>query len=183
MTIITTLHDRTAQYKAMVGTLPSAELVVVVDKNVGGILAVVAAAKLPFNLGRWRNVGAAKAGTDELFFCDVDMLLPPIFLAEYNARVKPGVVWFPECRNIKQDGTVESGWRASGYGNCGIMREDFEKAGRYSEEFTRWGKEDTDFRQRCEKAGLEIIRDQLPGFFHQWHSTDPEFLNKHRGQA
>ena len=186
MTIITTECDRLMHYRQMYDTIPwdeGAELVVVHNEETYGFTrhhGEFVHAPMPFNLGQWRNIGAAAAECDELFFCDVDMLLPPTFLPEYKRRMAPGVVWFPQCRNLRADRTCEDQWRTSGWGNCGISREDFEKVGGYSEDFHRWGKEDTEFRERCKKAGLEILRDELPGFFHQWHSLEDSFLNKHR---
>ncbi len=120
-------------------------------------------AALPFNLARWRNLGAMRANRDILFFCDADMLLPPTFARECRKNVSLGQVWFPMCIDMMEDGGAEPDWRESAWGNCGIMRADFEKTGGWNEGRTTGGKEDGDFRDKVRDGGLTVVRKHLDG--------------------
>ena len=184
ISLITTYCDRPRQLAQFRNTMSGFCEVVIVKVRMGwrGLWGdVVVGAELPFNLAAWRNLGAKAASGAILFFCDVDMLLPPTFAAECRKNVKPGHVWFPMCLDLSEDGTPEPAWRETGFGNCGIMREDFEKLGGWNEARHEWGKEDGDFRDKVRDAGMTIVRKKLYGLFHQWHPTTPEFLNKYRG--
>lgn len=144
---------------------------------------------------RTRSLQLAQPVDDDLvFFVDCDMVLPPDFSARVRTYVKPGHAFFPVCyslyRNapmeVRGDGppyhqsgaTANGWWRESGRGNCGFVVSDLHKIGGWDGRRwgTRYGREDDDVYWRA-KNFLEVHRERVPGFFHQWHPKPPEQQN------
>lgn len=137
---------------------------------------------------------AAPAEHDLVFFVDCDMVLPPDFSQRVRTHVTPGHAYFPVCYSLyrnaplevrgdgppyHQNGSTANGWwRESGRGNCGFVASDLGKIGGWDGKRwgTRYGREDDDVYWRA-KNFLEVYRERVPGFFHQWHPKPPEHQN------
>jgi hypothetical protein len=132
---------------------------------------------------------------DLVFFLDCDMVLPPDFSDRVRTHVKTGQAYFPICYSLYEgapmevttDGqpyrratgsTANGWWRESGRGNCGFVAEDFYEMGGWNGERwgTRYGREDDDVYWRAVQA-MQVTRERVPGFFHQWHPKPPEAQN------
>lgn len=132
---------------------------------------------------------------DLVFFLDCDMVLPPDFSDRVRIHVKTGQAYFPICYSLYEGapmvvttdgqpyrraaGSPANGWwRESGRGNCGFVAEDFYELGGWNGERwgTRYGREDDDVYWRAFQT-MEVVRERVPGFFHQWHPKPPEAQN------
>ena len=49
-------------------------------------------------------------------------------------------------------------------------------------EYNTWGKEDDDFFARLSSLA-EVVREEVPGFYHQWHPNDIEWKDRYSAQA
>ena len=130
---------------------------------------------------RGLNAAAAVASGEIVFFIDADMAIPKDFCERLRQRVLPGWAYFPICYSLHEGSGCEESqpgwWRTSGFGMCGFMADDF-RALRWSEAFTRWGREDNDIFARA--AGtLQIYRERCPGLFHRWHPDDLTFKERY----
>ena len=124
----------------------------------------------PFSRGRGLNLAAAAAQGDVLFFTDADVAVGTQLLVALERHVSTGHAFFPVLFSY-DDATHNTGWwRHTGFGNCAIARADYEAAGGWPE-YTRWGREDDDFHERV-TAVCDVIREEVRGFFHQWHPED-----------
>lgn len=137
----------------------------------------------------------AQPFTDDLvFFVDCDMVLPPDFSDRVRTHVQLGQAYFPICYSLYEgapmevngDGrphsrstgsTANGWWRESGRGNCGFHAEDFYELGGWNGERwgARYGREDDDVYWRAYRT-IDVVRERVPGFFHQWH---PKPLEEH----
>jgi hypothetical protein len=68
-------------------------------------------------------------------------------------------------------------WRHQGFGNCFVSRDVFESAGRFPE-YNYWGREDVDFFEKV-AAVQSVVREEVEGFYHQWHPNDFEWKNRY----
>lgn len=107
---------------------------------------VRAAGKSGFNLCDARNLGAAAAVSDWLFFVDADIRLAKGMLGKLRKRLAPGGFYLPEWI----EGTPIDIW-----GSCACPRGTYEALEGYDEVFEGWGADDEDFYHRMESAGLE----------------------------
>jgi glycosyltransferase involved in cell wall biosynthesis len=99
-----------------------------------------------FNLCDARNLGAAAATSDWLFFVDADIRLAKGMLGKLRKRLKPGGFYMPEWVR----GTPIDIW-----GSSVSPRLTYEELEGYDEVFEGWGADDEDFYHRMESAGLE----------------------------
>lgn len=132
---------------------------------------------------------------DLVFFVDCDMVLPVDFSQRVRTHVKPGQAYFPVCYSlyegappeINTDGrpfcraagsSANGWWRESGRGNCGFVAEDFYELGGWNSDRwgPRYGREDDDVYWRAVQI-MEVVRERVPGFFHQWHAKVSEPIN------
>lgn len=139
---------------------------------------------LPFHKTAALNQLAREARGERLFFLDADMLVPRDFLVQLQRRVSRKRAWFPICYSLHEGrpATQTAGhgwWRKTGFGNCGLLAEDFHRLGGWDEQFRSWGKEDDDLYHRCRRHGITIQRERYEGFFHQWHPNDLAFKNRY----
>jgi hypothetical protein len=144
---------------------------------------------------RNKSMTAANPAVDDLvFFVDCDMVLPLDFSQRVRTHVKLGHAYFPVCYSLyrnaplevrgdgppynKNGSTANGWWRESGRGNCGFVVSDFFKLGGWDGQRwgPRYGREDDDVYWRAYRA-LEVYRERVPGFFHQWHPKPPEEKN------
>ena len=70
-----------------------------------------------------------------------------------------------------------SWWRHEGLGTCFVTRDLFARAGRWPE-YKSWGKEDDHFYDRVRALGA-VVRDEVPGYFHQWHPNDVQWKDRY----
>lgn len=132
---------------------------------------------------------------DLVFFVDCDMVLPADFSERVRTHVKPGQAYFPVCYSLYEGAPMEvtvdgppyrrtpgskanGWWRESGRGNCGFVASDFYKLGGWDGQRwgDRYGREDDDVYWRAIQT-MEVIRERVPGFFHQWHPKPREEQN------
>lgn len=132
---------------------------------------------------------------DLVFFVDCDMVLPPDFSDRVRRHVKTNQAYFPICYSLYENapmvvrdngrpftrapGSAANGWwRDSGRGNCGFVAEDFYALGGWNGQRwgARYGREDDDVYWRAHKQ-MEIVRERVLGFFHQWHPRPQETQN------
>jgi hypothetical protein len=123
-----------------------------------------------FSRGRGLNEAARAAKGDVLFFTDADCLTCPELFNAGIRHVNQGAAFFPVLYSYLDPEHREGWWRHSGFGNCILPRHVWEQANGWPE-YNTWGKEDEDFLKRV-SAIAEIVREEVPGFFHQWHPED-----------
>ena len=121
------------------------------------------------------NAAVLQCSAPYVFICDADMSLPVDFVDQFKRNVAPGKAWFPVCFSLRKgkprEITVLNGWwRDTGFGMAGFFREDFVKIGGLGLRFTKWGGEDADLFERCEKAGFSVVRENCEGLYHNWHA-------------
>lgn len=143
--------------------------------------------KINRSMGRNLCAESSRAGaTDIMFFIDADMLVPVDFCRIIRENVKPGQCFFPICYSLHQGcpavvkgntshwkknaAAIANGWwRKEGWGNFGILREDYAKLGEWDVHIGKtYGGEDNNIRDRAGKL-FHVSRFNCPGFFHQWH--------------
>jgi glycosyltransferase involved in cell wall biosynthesis len=130
-----------------------------------------------FSRGRGRNVAAQFSSGDALLFLDADSILCEAVLTRGLELLSEAKSFFPILYSFRNPEHTDGWWRRFGFGNCVVSREVFEKSGGWPE-FTQWGKEDDLFYARvC--ALTPVVREEVPGFFHQWHPEDVEWKDSH----
>lgn len=133
-----------------------------------------------FSRGRGLNVAAGVARGNALFFTDADVLFARDVFDLGLRRIHDGHAYFPVLYSF-DDATHTSGWwRHEGYGNCFVSRGTFEAAGRWPE-YDTWGREDDEFFAAVERCSA-VEREQVPGFFHQWHPEDILWKDRYAGR-
>jgi len=115
-------------------------------------------------------MAAAAAAADTLLFTDADSLLSRALIETGLQCLAGGKAFFPVLYSFDGPEHQTGWWRHEGYGNCMISRTTFDGAGRWPE-YRSWGKEDNVFVARV-SAVAEVVREEVPGFFHQWHPED-----------
>jgi hypothetical protein len=130
-----------------------------------------------FSRGRGRNAAAQAANSDQLFFLDADCLISEFLLQRTAEVLASGSAYFPILYSYSDPQHLTGWWRHKGFGNCMISRDAFELAGRFPE-YDYWGREDVDFFDSV-AAIQEIVREEIEGFYHQWHPNDFEWKNRY----
>jgi len=166
-TIATTVHNRTQLFgnalASWIKHKPADAALVVVDWD-GHTYPRTTTLHLQgmFSLGQSRNV-ALQACTTELFvWLDADMLIPTSFFPTLLTPLKQGKACFPMYDIQEENGTCR--FVGKGWGNCAFPTKAVQ--GRW-EENTRWGGEDTAFKNSLK---IPIWREHIKGFVHQWHT-------------
>jgi hypothetical protein len=172
----------------LAGSLKVALLTGLVSMTNGGLLApgAVKAAgdtpvqvievKGPFSRGRGRNAAAAAARGDVLLFLDADTLLCETVLTAGLEHLRGGRSYFPVLYSFKEPEHQTGWWRHFGFGNCMVTRKTFELSGGWPD-YSQWGNEDDDYFARV-SAVTEVVREEVPGFFHQWHPEELEWKDQ-----
>jgi glycosyltransferase involved in cell wall biosynthesis len=136
----------------------------------------------PFNRARGLNAAAASASGELLFFLDADIVLPRGLCSALCGNTAPGQAYFPVCYSLREsslpDVSADGWWRYTGYGLCGIHRNDYAVLN-WDEAFTSWGREDNDLFCRT-RAKLRIVRERCPGLLHLWHPDTLAFKNRYQ---
>jgi len=123
-----------------------------------------------FSRGRGRNVAAEAASGDALLFLDADSIFCSRVLEAGLEYLGQGKAFFPIVYSFDGQEHVTGIWRRFGFGNCMVSRQMFRRSGGWPE-FSRWGKEDDEFYARIFELA-DVVREDVPGFFHQWHPDD-----------
>ena len=123
-----------------------------------------------FSRGRGLNVAARAARGDALLFLDADILLAKAVLVRGSEHVRAGRAYFPVIYSYEDPEHSTGSWCRPGYGNCMVSRQHFTAAGEWPE-YPKWGGEDDDFHASI-RALTEVVREDVPGFFHQWHPDE-----------
>jgi glycosyltransferase involved in cell wall biosynthesis len=120
-----------------------------------------------FCRGKGRNRAAKAARGEGLFFVDADCTIETSVCAAASRCVEQGMAYFPVVYSYDSPAHTTGWWRHTGYGNCALPREVFERTGGWPE-YDRWGKEDDDFFAKVSSL-VAVVRQETPGFYHQWH--------------
>lgn len=129
-----------------------------------------------FSRGRGLNVAAKAALGDCLFFLDSDALVGEDVLEWGIATVRKGNAYFPVPYSFNDPEHRSGYWRHSGFGHCMLSKQAFDNLGGWPE-YSSWGSED-DFWGKV-KASLPVVREEVSGFYHQWHPDDIDFKNRY----
>jgi len=135
----------------------------------------------PFSRGKGLNAAAKAAKGKYLFFLDADVLISREVIStgiEYLNRDK---VFFPVVYSFDSPEHITGWWRYEGFGNCMVTKSMFNETMGWPE-YKAWGKEDNDFYAKI-KSYAEIVRESIPGFYHQWHPDDLIWKNRYAEKA
>jgi hypothetical protein len=130
-----------------------------------------------FSRGRGLNAAATFASGSELFFLDSDALVCRKLFLDGLTAAQQGKAYFPVLFSFNSPTHQSGWWRHEGFGHVLLKRELYLKAGGWPE-YTKWGKEDDDFVASLMKI-TEIVREEVPGFYHQWHPEEILWKNRY----
>jgi glycosyltransferase involved in cell wall biosynthesis len=130
-----------------------------------------------FSRGRGRNAVADAAQADWLFFLDADCLISEQVLQLGTGALRSEKSFFPILYSYADADHCSGWWRSEGFGNCMLTRDVFERAGRFPD-YVHWGEEDVHFFDHV-AAISDVVRQQVEGFYHQWHPNDFEWKNRY----
>jgi len=133
--------------------------------------------KGPFSRGRGRNAAAAAARGNALLFLDADSVLCPLLLESGRRYLLQDKAFFPIVYTFNEPEHRTGWWRDKGYGNCMVTRSMFDRAGGWPE-YQMWGREDEEFFHKI-SATVAVVREEVPGFFHQWHPEEIVWKNRY----
>lgn len=100
-----------------------------------------------FNISRARNLGAAAASSEWLFFVDADILLKPTLGDALRGGLKPGSYYQPATQASNTGSQI--------YGSFACTAADFARIAGYDEVIEGWGREDKDLYLRLQLAGVK----------------------------
>jgi glycosyltransferase involved in cell wall biosynthesis len=100
-----------------------------------------------FNVGRARNLGAAAASSEWLFFVDADIGLAPNLTSAMRREIEPGRFYRPLLKRGAVTGQA--------YGTFCCRAEDFAAVEGFDEVIEGWGYEDRDLYERFGLLGLK----------------------------
>jgi hypothetical protein len=129
-----------------------------------------------FNAGYGRNIAAEKSSHDYIFFLDADMILPQEILEDAINYLNEGKIFFPISREQHSLEVL-----SSGFGNFAISKKQYISIGNWRQK-RKWGKEDTDYYNRCIESRNEVVREFYFDFIHQWHPPKHGWPNQNRKQ-
>jgi glycosyltransferase involved in cell wall biosynthesis len=100
-----------------------------------------------FNISRARNLGAAAAKSEWLFFVDADILLGPQLGDALRTGLQPGNFYQPAAKASNSGSQI--------YGSFACTAADFAAIGGYDEVIEGWGREDKDLYLRLMLHGVQ----------------------------
>lgn len=134
-----------------------------------------------FSRGKGLNEAARVAKGNYLFFADADLLLSPELIDKGIQSLKGNKAFFPVVYSFEGHEHQMGWWRYEGFGNCMITKDMFYQVNGWPE-FKIWGKEDDDFYSKI-KLVAEVVREEVPFFYHQWHPDDLIWKNRYAENA
>eukprot|EP00736_Rhodelphis_marinus_P001088 Rmarinus@m.12877 len=134
----------------------------------------------PFTRTGSLNLGAEKIPDPKaiIFMCDLHLEIPHLLFDYVRRHTIEGTQAFAPMVVRLQPGRTphdpEGGWENAGYGLFAMYMSDFKKVGEYnSDEFNvHRGGEDIDLLDRVLRAGYEVDRLRVPGFYHFYHTQE-----------
>jgi GR25 family glycosyltransferase involved in LPS biosynthesis len=118
-----------------------------------------------FSRGHGLNIAGDNAKYDKIFFFDIDMIFSQEIIKE-SVLLDNKTAYFPVFCYLKMDKSIGN-WENLSWGNVCVSKEIFNNV-RW-QEYTTWGREDSEFRENIKKHGFKIKRNKVYGFLHQWH--------------
>ena len=131
----------------------------------------------PFSRGQGLNAAAKAAKGDVLFFVDADAVLCRTLLTSGLQYLREGKAYFPVLYSFDDAEHRSGAWMHKGYGHCMVTRAMYKRAGGWPE-YDEYGKEDEDFFSQI-SSFLVVVREEVPGFYHQWHPTNIAWKNQY----
>jgi GT2 family glycosyltransferase len=126
----------------------------------------------PWRHGRAFNIGIkANEQADVIFTVGGDLIYPPNFIEAALDLWKPGVLITSTLVRPSREGLLKPS-KDCYYGTLAMAaKEKFFEIRGYEEDYTHWGREDTDLVERLKRSGLEArCLDNIPGW-HQHHES------------
>lgn len=127
-----------------------------------------------FDRGRGRNILAHNSqGSNILFFIDADMMIQPELINRALDVMKDKDIYYPVCRYyLNPYRTLMTGYIHTARGNFFITRNAWNRTLGFKEG-EGWGKEDTRFYEQVKVKGrFNIVSEESPYIFHQWHPQE-----------
>lgn len=131
----------------------------------------------PFSRGRGLNIAAHAAKGDLLFFLDADALLSLDLVEACVSHANADRAYFPILFSFDDPAHLSGHWVDFGYGHCALKTKLFQRTAGWPE-YKSWGGEDDDFYADV-AARASVRREQVPGFYHQWHPDDLLWKNRY----
>jgi len=129
--------------------------------------------KQDFHRARVYNQAISMAKHEYFFATDADISLPENLVELVNKYVSNKIAWFPICFNLnkeaksKQDGN----WLNSGYGLFADSKYQFQKVGKYNEQYLSWGGEDKELFLNYYLHRRLVYRNKCNRLFHNYHDS------------
>jgi glycosyltransferase involved in cell wall biosynthesis len=142
---------------------------------------ILTIAESPFSRGKGLNRAAQAAKGEVLLFLDADSLLCESVIAKGLECVRQGKAYFPIDFSFDEPSHESGWWKQEGFGTCMLGKDVFASAGGWPE-YNSWGKEDEHFFTRI-RFLVEVAREEVPGFYHQWHPTDIAWKDRYGGRS
>lgn len=134
-----------------------------------------------FSRGKGLNEAAKHAKGNYLFFLDADMLVSHEVIANGLRYLDENKAYFPVVFSFDHIDHISGRWIHEGFGNCMVTKGMLHAALGWPE-YLAWGKEDNDFYSKI-KCLTEVVREEVPGFYHQWHPDDLIWKNRYAAKA
>jgi hypothetical protein len=150
-------------------------------KAVGTIPVSIIPVSGGFSRGRGLNIAASAATGNKLLFADADCLLCPGIFRRGEKYLRQGKAYFPVLYSFDSPSHKSGWWRHEGYGISMVTKTLFDQVEGWPE-YEVWGKEDDHFYGKI-KAYAEIVREEVEGFYHQWHPNDVVWKNQYAERA
>jgi hypothetical protein len=124
-------------------------------------------------LAKAAEIAEHKFHVDTLFFCDADLLYTSHDLFDKASQcIEKNKFFYPILFSFLNPEHTKGFWRETGYGNFFCRLEDFKQTEGWLHNIS-WGWEDRALADSIPEEKKE--RDQVSGFFHQWHPFQWEF--------
>lgn len=117
-----------------------------------------------FSVGHGKNVAAAAATGDILFFLDADLVVPQRVVDRIKEWVEKGRVFAPIMHMQNEDGSLGQ-WAVHSFGQVALSRKEFESGEKW-QPWKSYGGEDNLFIAQYKH---KLVRSRIRGFIHQWH--------------
>lgn len=120
------------------------------------------------------NKAVEQCSVDQIFLCDVDMILPTDFVMRFHENVSDNKAWFPICFSLRKGqppiiSPDHGWWRDTGFGMAGFMKNTYNDLGGHDTNYITYGEEDLDLFKRTKRKKIKTVRENCIGFFHKWH--------------